>query len=124
MDVVFKLGLQNDLVDRDYDRAQRVGSSHDRDGKLRADRQMIVKFTSFWARSTVYRARPKVGDIQVYIDQTKRRFNFRKMAVDYVKDKPKVDFVFADINCSLCVRLKNGQFKFFCSKDELISTVG
>ena len=119
-DEVFNLGLQNDFVDRDFDRAHRVGYSHDRDGKLRTDRQMIVKFTSFWARSKVYRARPKV----IYIDQTKRRFNLRKMAVDYVKDKPEVDFVFADINCSLCVRLKNGQFKFFCSKEELLSIVG
>ena len=90
---MFILGLLNDLVDRDFDRAHRVGPSHDRDGKLRADRQMIVKFTSFWARSKVYRARPKVGDIRVYIDQTKRRFNLRKMAADYVKDKPEVDFV-------------------------------
>ena len=88
-DEVFKLGLQNDLVDRDFDRAHRVGPSHDRDGKLRTDRQMIVKFTSFWTRSKVYRARPKVGDIRVYIDQTKRRFNLRKMAADYVKYKPE-----------------------------------
>ena len=123
-DEVFKLGLQNDLVGQDFDRAHRVGPPHDRDGKLRTDRQMIVKFTSFWARSKVYRAQPKVGDIRVYIDQTKRPFNLRKMAVDYVKDKPEVDFVFDDINCSLCVRLKNGQFKFFCSKDELLSIVG
>ena len=46
------------------------------------------------------------------------------MAVEYVKAKPEVDFVFADINCSLCVRFKNGRYDFFNSEEELYRIVG
>ena len=53
-DEEFKLELLNDLVGRDFDRAHRVGPSHDRDCKLRADRQMIVKFTSFFGLARMF----------------------------------------------------------------------
>ena len=55
--------------------------------------------------------------MRFYIDQTKRRFQLRKTAVDMVKDKPDVDFVFVDINCNLCIRFKDGVFKFFNSEE-------
>ena len=32
------------------------------------------------------------------------------IAVDMVKDKPDVDFVFVAINCNLCIRFKDGVF--------------
>ena len=123
-DEVSKLGLEDKLLDFDFDRAHRVGPVRDQNGKLRTDRQMIVKFTSFRSRTAVYRGRKKEGNVRIYIDQTKRRFDLRKMAVDYVKTKPDVDFVFVDVNCSLCVRFKNGLFKFFNSEEELINLVG
>ena len=126
---LIKLGLENELVERDFDRAHRVGSTTDREGNQIKERQMIVKFTSFQARTNVYSNRPKFnnreeGEIRIYVDQTKRRFNLRKMAIDYVKNKPKVDFVFVDINCSLCIRFKSGQYKFFNSEEELLNLVG
>ena len=58
-DEVSKLGLEDKLLDFDFDRAHRVGPVHDQNGKLRTDRQMIVKFTSFRARTAVYRGRKK-----------------------------------------------------------------
>ena len=82
-------------------------------------RQMIVRFIMWRATTEVYRSRDKHSDIRFYIDQTKRRFNLRKMAVEFVKDKPEVDFVFVDINCNLCIRFKNNSYKFFNSEDEL-----
>ena len=90
---------------------------------------MIVKFTSFQARTVVYKNRTKYkGDrkagIRFYLDQTKRRFDLRKLATDYVKSKPEVDFVFVDINCSLCIRFKDGQFKFFNSEEEMLNILG
>ena len=126
-DEVGKLGLN--LDDRDFDRAHRVGSPKDQNGKKKKERQMIVKFTSFKARTLVYQSRPKfnkdrVGGVRFYLDQTKRRFDLRKYAVEYVKNIPGVDFVFVDINCSLCIRFKNGDFKHFNSETELVSLVG
>ena len=61
--------------------------------------------------------------MRFYIDQTKRRFQLKKKAVEYVKTKPRVDFVFVDVNCSLSIRFKSGQFKYFNSEEELINLV-
>ena len=125
---VAKLGIT--INDCDFDRAHRVGKPKDRDGHMQKDRQMIVKFSTFRARTEVYRSRKSAtvidnnNKVRFYIDQTKRRFELRKMAVDYVSEKPNVDFVFVDVNCNLCIRLKNGEFKFFNSKEELIDIVG
>ena len=125
---VAKLGITID--DCEFDRAHRVGRPKDRDGNMVKERQMIVKFSTFRSRTLVYRNRKAAtvtdtnNKVRFYIDQTKRRFELRKMADDYVRDKPDVDFVFVDINCNLCVRLKNGEYKFFNSREELINIVG
>ena len=124
---VAKLGV--DINDCEFDRAHRVGYTKDREGNPVKDRQMIVKFATFRARTVVYRNRNVVqgkdaGKVRFYIDQTKRRFELRKMAVDHVKDKPDVEFVFADVNCNLSVRYTNGHYGLFNSMDELINLVG
>ena len=112
--------LVPDLTDRDFDRAHRVGKPTDREGRP-IERQVIVKFTSFWARTKMYRKRVKVqGKPRFYIDQTKRRYELRKLAVEYVKNKSLVDFVFADINCNLTIRFKNGRYEYFNSEEELV----
>ena len=118
------LKLVPGLNDRDFDRAHRVGKPTSRDGTAQ-ERQIIVKFTSFWARTSVYRNRAKEqGRPRFYIDQTKRRFQLRKKAVEYVKTKPTVDFIFVDINCNLSIRFKNGKYGFFNSEEELIKLCG
>ena len=53
------------------------------------------------------------GKVYFYIDHTKRRFELRKITVEYVKDKPDVEFVFADINCNLSIFFKNAQYVIF-----------
>ena len=122
---ISKLGVN--LSNNDFDRAHRVGRPSEEQGGSK-ERQMIVKFTSFRARTLVYKSRPKGANnrdkVRFYIDQTKRRFQLRKFAVDYVRDKPHIDFVFVDINCNLSIRFKNGEFKFFNSEDELRTLVG
>ena len=120
---VEKLGLK--ISDCEFDRAHRIGYQKDRQGNILKERQMIVKFSSFRARTLVYRNRKKgPGDhVRFYIDQTKRRFDLRKKAVEYVKNKPDVDFVFADVNCSLCIRFKCSRYEHFNSEDELFNLV-
>ena len=77
-----------------------------------------MRFTSWRSRTLVYRHRSKEGNVSFYIAETKRCFKLRKTAVDMVKDKPGVDFVFVDINCNLCIRFKKGAFQFFNSEEE------
>ena len=127
-DEVKKLGL--DVQDCQFDRAHRVGKPTDLQGNALKERQMIVKFCSFRARTLVYRNRKKAtvvnggNNIRFYIDQTKRRFQLRKFAVDYVQSKPLVDYAFVDINCNLCIKFSNGKYEYFNSKEELINLVG
>ena len=90
---------------------------------------MIVKVTTFRARTLVYRNRSTFGNRRnetegFYIDQTKRRFQLKSMTMDYIKTKPNVDFIFVDINCSLCIRFQNGQFRCFNSHEEVVNLVG
>ena len=125
---VASLGIQ--LQDCEFDRAHRIGRPTDQNGRQK-ERQVIVKFTTFRARTLVYRNRVKFSDrgnrtegVSFYIDQTKRRFDLRKLAVDYVKSKPEVEYVFVDINCNLGVRLKNQTTQFFNSMEELVTIVG
>ena len=121
--VIQNLGIE--LDERDFDRAHRVSKPFDREGNPVKDRQIIVKFTSFRVRTKVYRNRGKdAGKPRFYLDQTLRRYQLRQMAVEYVKNKPNVHFVFVDVNCNLCVRMNSGQFKFFNSEEELIKIVG
>ena len=96
-DEISKLGVT--VADCEFDRAHRVGRKTDTQGTRVQSRQMIVRFTSWRARTLVYRHRSKEGNVRFYIDQTKRRFQLRKTAVDMDKDKPDVDFVYKyDIN--------------------------
>ena len=55
-DEIVKLGVQ--IADEDIDRAHRVGSPNDKEGKPTTKRQMIVKFKSFRTRTKVYKGRP------------------------------------------------------------------
>ena len=45
------------------------------------------------------------------------------MAMGYIKTNPNVNFIFVDINCSLCIRFKNGQFRYFNSHEQLVNLV-
>ena len=68
---VEKLGVN--LSDSDYDRAHRVSRPVDKQGNIVKHRQMIVKFTSFHARTLVYKSRVKGGNrdgqgVSFYVD--------------------------------------------------------
>ena len=65
------------------------------------------------ARTTIYRARKKDGNVKIYMDLTKLRFVLKKLAQERIKVNVLVDFVFADVNNNISMRLKNGQFNFF-----------
>ena len=92
-------------------------------------RSIIVKFKSWKARSEFYKARPKnyvngkkkpgLTSFSVSLDLTKRRCSLLAKAKSIIKDNPTVMFAFADINCSLALKLNDDKFHYFNSEDEL-----
>ena len=42
-----------------------------------------------------------------------------KETIDLARESDHISYAFADINCSLCVKLTNGSFNFFNTIDDL-----
>ena len=105
------------IEESEFNRIHRIGPKIKKNGKV--FQQIIVKFKGFVPRTKVYRARKHKADIAIHLDLTKRRYLLLKDAYGKAKNCASVDFACADINCSLCLRLKNGEWKFFNSLEEL-----
>ena len=112
-----KLKLKID--DHEYDRIHRIGKIKNINGiNFQA---IIVKFKGFKERTNVYRARSKRKDskIKISLDLTQRRAALLHDAYVKTESDPKVKFVFADINCSLCLHTNDNKWRFFNSDKEL-----
>ena len=114
---ISKLGVPLNL-DFALDRAHRIGKQKRDENGISIDRPMIVRFTSWHARTVVYRNRIKRGEVRFYTDLTKRRFLLKKHAIEHVKGNDKVKFVFADVNNNICIMLASGVKKVFNSEYE------
>ena len=51
-------------------------------------------------------------DVKIYLDLTKWMYDIRKHAIEKVKNNPKIDFIFANVNCALDMRCVDGSFRF------------
>ena len=105
------------------DRAHRIGP-REKKAKGKEAQQMIVKFKTFNERTAVYRARKKVAFTKIRFDLTRKRFSILRDAKTLAEEyQDSIDYVFADINCSLVAKLKNSSYIFFNSikhlKEEL-----
>ena len=98
--------LNVNIEESEFNRIYRVGPKINKNGT--AFQQIIVKFKGFVPRTKVYRARKHKADIAIHLDLTKRRYLLLKDAYGKAKNCASVDFAYADINCSLCLRLENG----------------
>ena len=106
----------------EIDRVHRIGKVFtEKDG--RKTKQVIVKYNSWDARKKCYQSRPKfvAGNKKprpfiVSVDLTKRRYNLLKTAKGMIENNPNTRYVFADISCSLGVKLKDQSFKFFTTE--------
>ena len=78
-----------------------------------------MRFSSFRDRTKVYRNRKKLDDIKIRLDLTRSRLGTLKQASEWAKGCGDVSFVFADINCNLAAKMKNGKFLFFSSVGDL-----
>ena len=105
------------------DRAHRIGKPFKRkDGTVA--HTVIVKFSTWRHRTLFYRARRneyfKKKKLQTYIDLTKHRLNILNEAKAKVDTCGNVDYVFANVNCQLCIKFKNSdQLYFFNDLDDL-----
>ena len=67
----------------------------------------------------VYRKRKDCVNCRITLDLTKTRMELLKETIDLARESDHISYAFADINCSLCVKLTNGSFKFFNTIDDL-----
>ena len=67
----------------------------------------------------VYRKRKDCVNCKITLDLTKIRMELLKKAIDLARESDHIRYAFADISCSLCVKLTNGSFKFFDTIDDL-----
>ena len=120
-EVIVKSGVE--IPDMYLDRAHRVGKPLvGEDGSRK--QQVIVKFTTWRHRTLFYQGRKNLTSAKVYLDLTQSKFKLLKRSQTKVVGSNVVDFVFADINCALCARLKNGIFKYFSSDEQLVKILG
>ena len=81
---------------------------------------IIVKFRNFSSRTKVYRARNRRAKISVRLDLTKQCLDLCNSFYERVREHPKINFVCADIKCSLCVCLKGNEgFKYSNTMEDL-----
>ena len=117
--------LNVDIEESEFNRIHRIGPKISKNGKT--FQQIIVKFKGFVPQTKVYSARKHKAGIAIHLDLTKRCYLLLKDAYDKAKNCASVNFTCADIftisllyfTCLLCLRLKNGDWDFFNSLEEL-----
>ena len=116
--------VKAEIPDVVIDRAHRIGAPYfDEKAKVKTQ-SIIVRFTTFRHRTMLYHKRKALkGNVRVRLDLTKERYNLLTYARKRVESLDDVDYVYADINCRLKVRMKEGDDHFFDSIDELIDIV-
>ena len=92
-------------------------------------RSILTKFKSLKVRAVFCKARPKMcvnGRKEphltlfgVLLDLTKHRYSLLAEAKSIITDNSAAMFAFADINCSLALKLNNSRFYYFNREDEL-----
>ena len=111
------------------DRAHGIGKLFLDKERKKKIRSIIVKFKSWEARAVFYKARPKnyvngrkkpgLTSFSMSLDLIKRRYSLLAKAKSVIKDNPAVMFAFADITCSLALKLNDDKFYNCNSEDEL-----
>ena len=105
-----------DIPDEFIDRAHRIGKVFKREEDGHEQQAMIVKFTTWRHRTRLNRKRKTLKQSKIFLDLTKTRFKTLKSCQKKAEGNPKIEFVFADVNCSLCIKLQTGEFKYFSSE--------
>lgn len=120
----------------DIDRAHRVGKATFDKSKKIMTQPILVKYKCWDSKLRFYKARPKFEGksrggkpvarrFTVSSDLTTRRYNLLKYARETLASgNYDVKYVFADVNCSLAVRLPNDNLRFFETKENFHKLIG
>ena len=106
--------LSGDCIDR----AHRIGRDYKCHKTNKTCCSVIVHFTSFNHRTSIYRNKNISKDVKGQ-DSTKKRYNILKSARSIADEKQDVNYVFADVNCRLKVVFKDGTSEFLKNISEL-----
>ena len=63
--------------------------------------------------------KPGPRSFDVTIDLTKRRYALLNHAKEIIDNYPEANYAFADVNCSLAIRLANESLRYFNNEFEL-----
>ena len=99
------------------DRAHRIGQVHDNKEGPRTQ-SIIVRFSTFRHRTMFYYERKgleKKFGIRIRLDMTRTRYGIYKTAINLVKEKANIKYVYCDVNCRLKVKFSDGSEKVFDS---------
>ena len=122
----------NVLFDQNnIDHVYQIGIKYINENTRKKVQPIIVKFKLWKSHKEFYDARPrnfvngkeKPGLIffNVSVDLTRSSYLLLKTAKGLIKDNPNISYAFADINCSLGIKFKNGFFKCSNSLSQLHS---
>ena len=116
------LQISKEEIERQVNKCHRIGPKNE-DGT----QATILRFKSHFFKESVYHARKKIKNrkIKIKISLTKKRRKILSYAHQATANIPNVDFLYADINGNLKLRLKenfnNKKVFTFKSKEELHS---
>ena len=103
--------------ENEIDRAHGIRKPFLDKGRKKKVRSIIVKFKSWKTRAAFYKAIPKsyvngrkkpdLTSFSLSLDLPKHRYSLLAKTKSIIKDNPAVMFVFADISCSLALKLND-----------------
>ena len=104
-----------DVPENVIDRAHRIGKPTVKNGKQ--VHTMIVRFTTWRHRTSVYKARKSSSKYKVRLDLTKKRLH-TVIKVSKVLEAKNLGYAFADVNCRLCAKVGD-VFHYFDTHDDV-----
>ena len=111
---------ETEIPESALDRAHRIGPTYTDNNTGKKMQSIIVRFTTFRHRTFLYANRKNIkSGARIRLDLTKDRYNLLVSARKRVNNCPEVNYVYADINCRLKVKLADESHKFFESMEEL-----
>ena len=102
------------------ERAHHIGPTYTDNDTGNKMQSIIVRFITFRHRPLFYKNRKNIkSGARIRLNLTKDRYNLLVSARKRVNNCPEVNYVYADINCRLKVKLADESHKFFESMEEL-----
>ena len=118
---ILKEDLNVDIPNMSIDRAHRIGSVIKDPDTGKRYRQIIVRVATWRHRTQAYKARKATNKVKIRLDLTHKRVKMLQKVNGLLKDADKC-FIFADINCRLCLKLNN-EYRYFSTETELLENI-